>query len=52
MIEQIPCLIYYVQIQSSATGNEFVQFNTYFNYLILGNLIPFSITFSFGLMAY
>jgi hypothetical protein len=60
LIEQLPCLIYYVQIQSSTTGKRictitnmsFIQFNTYFNYLILGNLIPYSITFSFGLMAY
>jgi hypothetical protein len=62
IIEQIPCLIYYVQLQSSSTitgkqmctitNMSFVQFNTYLNYLILGNIIPFSITFSFGLMAY
>jgi hypothetical protein len=60
LIEQLPCLIYYVQIQSSTMGKQictitnksFVQFNTYFNYLILGNVIPYSITFSFGLMAY
>jgi len=60
IIEQIPSLIYYEQIQSSTTGKKictitsisFIQFNTYMNYLILGNIIPYSITFSFGLMAY
>jgi hypothetical protein len=60
IIEQIPCLIYYVQIELPTTGqiictiiNEnFIKFNIYFNYLILGNIIPYLILFSFGLMAY
>jgi len=60
IIEQIPTLIYYVQIESSTPGEfictitnvNFIQFNIYCNYLILGNIIPYLILFSFGLMAY
>jgi hypothetical protein len=59
-IEQIPCLIFYDLVKSpgtnistcTITSDSFVQFNTYFNHLILGNIIPYLITFSFGLMAY
>jgi hypothetical protein len=60
IIEQVPCVIYSNQIQSSITGNIictyssvlFSEFNAYFNYLILGTALPYSISFSFGLMAY
>jgi hypothetical protein len=38
--------------QQHQQKSKFVQFNAYFNYLILGNIMPSSITFSFGLMAY
>jgi hypothetical protein len=59
-IEQIPCLIFYDLIKSPGTNistcittsDSFVQFNAYVNYLIIGNIIPYLITFSFGLMAY
>ena len=58
IIEQIPTIIYYVQIQSSGkqictiTDVSFVQANTYLNYLILGNTAPLLITICFGSMAY
>ncbi|CAF3635944.1 unnamed protein product [Rotaria sp. Silwood1] len=60
IIEQSPCLFLYEHIKISTTNiiictitNEFfIQFNTYFNYLIIGNILPYLITFSFGLMAY
>jgi len=60
IIEQSPCLIFYDHVISSekgkiicdTTNNGFVQFNAYFNYLFVGNILPHSITFSFGLMAY
>jgi hypothetical protein len=60
IIIQSPCLIFYDHIKSSATNTSictiisgsFVQFNTYFNYLIVGNILPYIITFSFGYMAY
>jgi hypothetical protein len=60
IIEQIPTLIYFEWTPLSTTENEtcmiinslFLWFNTYINYLFLGNLIPYLITFSFGLMAY
>jgi hypothetical protein len=60
IIEQTPCLIYYDHMPSSTLGsmictieNSFViQFNVYINYLLLGSIIPYIITFSFGIMAY
>ncbi|CAF1374682.1 unnamed protein product [Adineta steineri] len=62
IIEQLPGLIFFDQKKIvSAVGNTtictvtdtyFIQFNNYFNYLILGNLLPFILTFFFGLMAY
>ncbi|UJR32346.1 hypothetical protein I4U23_019809 [Adineta vaga] len=59
-IEQIPCMIYYEHNQLISTGKvictitnlSFIQFNTYFNYLILGNILPYLITISFGILAY
>ncbi|CAF2805768.1 unnamed protein product [Rotaria sp. Silwood2] len=60
IIEQSPCLFLYDHMKISTTNitvctttNEFfIQFNVYFNYLIIGNILPYLITFSFGLMAY
>jgi len=60
MIAHLPLIIYYDQIQSPVSGqivctntNAFlIQYNTYFNYLTLTNIIPYIITFSFGIMAY
>jgi len=60
IITQSPCLIFYDLITSSArntstcaiTSQSFVQFNAYFNYLIVGNILPYIITFPFGFMAY
>ncbi|CAF1376500.1 unnamed protein product [Adineta steineri] len=60
MIIQIPCLIYYKHIQPiptekticGITNMSFVQFNMYFNYLFLGNVLPYSLTILFGTMAY
>jgi hypothetical protein len=60
LIEQSPCLIFYDHVKTppadiivcTTTNNGFVQFNAYFNYLILGNLLPCSITLAFGWMAY
>ncbi|UJR19416.1 hypothetical protein I4U23_022546 [Adineta vaga] len=60
IIEQIPCVIYYdhrISLPSNETiciitNTNFEKFNVYGNYLILGNLIPHTLTFSFGILAY
>ncbi len=60
IITQSPCLIFYDYFQSSTTNTstctitsvDFIEFNAYFNYLIVGNILPYIITFSFGFMAY
>ncbi|UJR14473.1 hypothetical protein I4U23_001470 [Adineta vaga] len=59
-IQQSPCLIFYNLVHSNTTDSiicdttnmNFILYNSYFNYLILGNILPCSITFSFGLMTY
>ena len=59
-IEQSPCLIFYdhrVSLVSNGTvctitNVAFESFNTYFNYLTLGNLLPHLTTFCFGIMAH
>jgi hypothetical protein len=56
----IPCLVYYTQTLSSATGTItctvvyriFQQYNTYFTMLMLEGILPFIITILFGSMAY
>jgi hypothetical protein len=60
LIEQTPCLIYSDHIPSltpgsiicTITNSIVIQYNVYVNYLILGSIIPYVITFSFGIMAY
>ncbi|CAF1050135.1 unnamed protein product [Adineta steineri] len=60
IIHNIPYLIYYDQVISTTTGKVtcintntiFVQYNIYGTTLILGKLLPISITFVFGLLAY
>lgn len=60
VIEQIPCLIFYDHRVSPAsngtictiTNVAFESFNTYFNYLTLGSLLPHLTAFSFGIMAH
>ncbi|CAF3598584.1 unnamed protein product [Rotaria socialis] len=60
IIEQSPCLFVYNHVKISTINivtctilNEsFIRFNTSFDYLIVGNFFPYSIAFTFGLMAY
>jgi hypothetical protein len=60
IIVQSPCLIFYDHVKSLSrntstcviTSENFIEFNAYFNYLIVGNILPYLITFSFGFMAY
>ncbi|CAF1476592.1 unnamed protein product [Adineta ricciae] len=60
LLTHIPLTIYYDQIPSTISGKLvctntnyfFGQYNTYFNYLTLVNVIPYLITFSFGSMSY
>ncbi|CAF1565330.1 unnamed protein product [Adineta ricciae] len=60
IIEQIPTLIYYNEVLSTSsnkttctiTSNTFYLFGLYGNYLLLGNIIPYTITFSAGILAY
>lgn len=57
---QSPCIFLYDHVKVPTTNtvvcttvsDQFVSFNTYFNYLFLGNIAPYSITFTFGLLAY
>ena len=63
ILEQLPGLVFFNQtardtpagtviIVCTVTNTAFIQFNNYFNYLLLGNVVPYAFTFSFGLMAY
>lgn len=60
LIEQSPCLFWYDR-RTIAASNEtictitdktFEKFNAYFNYLVLGNIIPHLTNLTFGLLAY
>ncbi|CAF1328978.1 unnamed protein product [Adineta ricciae] len=60
IIAQIPTLIYYGEVMSTLsnkttctiTSNTFYHYNLYGNYLLLGNVIPYTITFTAGILAY
>lgn len=60
ILEQSPFLFFYGHVRVAtknrviciAVSESFIKFNTYVNQIILANILPYLITFSFGIMAY